>query len=324
MVFSMVAIGGITRLTESGLSITDWNVVMGSIPPVNEAEWQAEFNKYKTSPEFQYKNFDFTVQDFKSIYWWEWIHRELGRMIGVVFIFPFLYFLIKKRFTARGIRQLLVILFFGGLQGFLGWYMVKSGLVDEPRVSHYRLAMHLMTALITISLIWWLTLDIRAENKGNPDTSKGYKNLLGVFFTFFTLQLIYGAFVAGLDAGQIYNTWPLMGQSIAAPGTFSGKPFISSFYDSGQLVTIQFLHRTIAMVVWTLVLVLWLRSRKEKNASGIGASARLMFILVNVQFGLGILTLLMAVPVWLGVLHQLGAVLLLLASLYHAHRVIKG
>lgn len=318
LVFSMIAIGGITRLTESGLSITEWNVVMGSIPPMNDADWQSEFNKYKTSPEFQYKNFDFTLQDFKSIYWWEWIHRELGRIIGLVFILPFLYFIYKKRFTSTGIKRLLVILFFGGLQGFLGWYMVKSGLVDEPRVSHYRLAMHLMTALITISLIWWFILDIK-RNEEKISITRSYTILLRLFFSFFFIQLIYGAFVAGLDAGQIYNTWPLMGNKIAAPGAFSGKPFLSSFYDSGQLVTIQFLHRTIAMVVWSFILVLWLRARKEGYPATTINQVRGMFVLVNLQFGLGILTLLLAVPVWLGVLHQLGAVLLLLSSLYHIH-----
>lgn len=323
LVFSMIAVGGITRLTESGLSITEWNVVMGSIPPLNDADWNAEFAKYKESPEFKYKNFDFTVQDFKFIYWWEWVHRELGRLIGLVFMLPFLYFLIRKKLTGAGVRRLLVILLFGALQGFLGWYMVSSGLVDEPRVSHYRLALHLMTALITIALIWWLALDIRREQR-QVQPSGSYRVLLYLFFSFFILQLVYGAFVAGLDAGQIYNTWPLMGSHIAPPGTFSGKPFLTSFYDSGQIVTIQFMHRTIAMVVWAFVLVLWLRARKEGYPSHAVHSVRLMFLLVNIQFGLGILTLLMKVPVWLGLLHQLGAVLLLLASLSHAHRFSRN
>jgi len=324
LVFCMIAVGGITRLTESGLSITEWNVVMGSVPPTSDADWQAEFDKYKQSPEFRYKNFDFSLQQFKSIYWWEWTHRLLGRLIGLVFFLPFLYFLLRKKLTAKGVNRLLVIFVLGGLQGFIGWYMVQSGLVDEPRVSHYRLALHLITALLTISLIWWLTLDIRfPRNAAQPAGTQPYRNMLLAFFVIFTIQLIYGAFVAGLDAGQIYNTWPKMGEHWIAPGTFSGRPWHVSLYDQRHLVTIQFMHRMIAVVLVIFAGALWFRSRKETSSPAQKQGIQLMLGMICLQFLLGVCTLLLHVPVWLGVLHQLGAVLLLLSSLFHAHRVYR-
>lgn len=326
MVFFMVAIGGITRLTESGLSITEWNVVMGSIPPLNDDDWNEEFKKYQQSPEFLKKNIDFTVNDFKKIYWWEWIHRQWGRIIGLVFFIPFLIFLSKKYFKPAGIKRLLVIFVLGGIQGFIGWYMVKSGLVNEPRVSHYRLALHLFTALLTISLIWWFFLDVQTQYKPHLKSKpvKGHKNLFILYFILLVIQIIYGAFVAGLDAGQLYNTWPKMGDTWVAPGVFQGD-FINSLHSPDHLATIQFIHRTMAIVVFLIVVFLWFSGRKggKLNASqkkGLNG----MLLMVCVQFTLGVFTILNHVPISLGLLHQLGAVLLLLYSLHHLHTLTKS
>lgn len=326
MVFLMVAIGGITRLTESGLSITEWNVVMGSVPPLNDADWNEAFNKYQQSPEYLKKNIDFTVNDFKKIYWWEWIHRQWGRIIGLVFFIPFIIFLGKKYFKPAGIRRLIIIFILGGLQGFIGWYMVKSGLVNEPRVSHYRLALHLFTALLTISLIWWLFLDVQTQYKPHLKSKpvKSHRNLFLIYFMVLIIQIIYGAFVAGLDAGQLYNTWPKMGDEWVATGVFKGD-FITSLHSPDHLATIQFIHRTMAIVVFLLVVVLWGSGRKNGLLSASqkkGLNGMLM--MVCIQFGLGVFTIINQVPISLGLLHQLGAVLLLLYSLHHLHTLIKS
>ncbi len=326
MVFMMVAIGGITRLTESGLSITEWNVVMGSVPPLNDADWQTEFQKYQQSPEFKKKNIDFTVNDFKQIYWWEWIHRQWGRIIGMVFFIPFLIFLFKKYFKPPGVKRLVFIFILGGIQGFIGWYMVKSGLVNEPRVSHYRLALHLVTALLTISLIWWLFLDIQIQYKPHLKTRpvKRHKQFFDWCFLLFIIQIIYGAFVAGLDAGQLFNTWPKMGDEWIASHVFYGN-FFNALHAPENLATIQFIHRTLAIVVVLFVGGLWFAARRSKNLSvsqmkGLNG----MMVMVILQFILGVFTLLNHVPVSLGLLHQLGAVLLLLFSLQHLHTLVKS
>lgn len=326
MVFLMVAIGGITRLTESGLSITEWNVVMGSVPPLNDADWQTEFVKYQQSPEFKNKNMDFTVNDFKQIYWWEWIHRQWGRIIGMVFFIPFVIFLLKKYFKPSGVKRLVVIFILGGIQGFIGWYMVKSGLVNEPRVSHYRLALHLFTALLTISLIWWLFLDIQNQYKPHLKTKPvtGHQRVFFIFFLLFIIQIIYGAFVAGLDAGQLYNTWPKMGEEWVASGVFNGD-LLTALHAPENLATIQFIHRTLAIVVVLFVGGLWFSAIRHKklNASQMKGLNGMMLIVIC-QFILGVFTLLNHVPVSLGLLHQLGAVLLLLFSLQHLHTLVKA
>lgn len=326
MVFLMIAIGGITRLTESGLSITEWNVVMGSVPPLNDADWQVEFEKYQKSPEFLKKNIDFTINDFKQIYWWEWIHRQWGRIIGLVFFVPFLIFLLKKYFKPSGVKRLVIIFILGGIQGLIGWYMVKSGLVNEPRVSHYRLALHLITALVTISLIWWLFLDIQIQYKPylKSRVSKKHKQFFYWFFLLFSIQIVYGAFVAGLDAGQVYNTWPKMGEDWIASRVFYGN-FLNALHSPESLATIQFIHRTLAIVVVLFVGGLWFSARRYKILSSSQMKGlNGMMLMVIIQFMLGVFALLNHVPISLGLLHQLGAVLLLLFSLQHLHTLVSS
>lgn len=222
LVFAMVVVGGITRLTGSGLSITEWNVVTGTIPPVSEEGWLIEFEKYQHTPQFQLINSHFGVEDFKRIYWWEYIHRLLGRLIGLVFIIPFIYFVMKKQIDKQLMPKLLFMFLLGAWQGFLGWYMVKSGLLNKPFVSHYRLAIHLANAFITFGYIFWVAQGLKYGTSlslilNNKRITRLAISVLVLLF----IQIIYGAFVAGLHAGHIYNTWPKMGDDWIADSVFA-------------------------------------------------------------------------------------------------------
>ncbi|HMT27831.1 MAG TPA: COX15/CtaA family protein, partial [Bacteroidia bacterium] len=217
LIFGMVVVGGITRLTGSGLSITKWDVVTGSIPPLNEESWNKEFLHYQETPQFKHINSHFGIEDFKQIYWWEYIHRLLGRVIGLVFLIPFLWFLFTKQLNRELIVKSLILFAMGGLQGFIGWYMVSSGLVDVPSVSHFRLALHLITAFATFGLTFWFAFELINTVKITlTGWHKTLYNLVRIIFTFTILQILYGAFVAGMKAGYIYNTWPLMGDKLIA------------------------------------------------------------------------------------------------------------
>ncbi len=333
LVFTMILVGAITRLTESGLSITEWNVVTGTIPPLSEEKWYEEFEKYKLTPEYVDKNrYHFgegttALENFKKIYFWEWLHRFLGRFIGMVFLLPFLWFLKKGYFTRKAIPKLIFLFALGGFQGFLGWYMVKSGLVNEPRVSHFRLAMHLCTALTTLSLIWWIILDItHPEQRGVKTSSAFLKTGWKITFGLLIVQVIYGAFVAGKDAGQIYNTWPLMNGEFVAEGTFAQKPVYlnligTSNNGSPNLAGIQFMHRTLGILLFISIWALWVAGRFASIRYEARMALNGMALMITLQFILGVFTLLLAVPIWLGVLHQAGAVVLLLISLYYYHRI---
>ncbi|MBT8273655.1 MAG: COX15/CtaA family protein, partial [Bacteroidia bacterium] len=241
LIFLMVVVGGITRLTHSGLSISNYKLISGTIPPLNELEWQEAFELYKQYPEFQKLNYNFTLDDFKSIYFWEWLHRVLGRLIGLVFIIPFLYFLVRKQLSKPTTRKSIILLILGGFQGFLGWYMVKSGLIDRPDVSHYRLAAHLGTAFITFAYTFWVALDLIYPHK--QTINKGFRNLVRIGFGILLLQIIYGAFVAGLDAGFIHNHWPLMseGQFMHHTVYAEQEPLYKNFIEGKSGV--QFVHR---------------------------------------------------------------------------------
>lgn len=318
LIFIMVVVGGITRLTHSGLSISNYKLISGTIPPMNETEWQAAFDLYKQYPEYQKLNNTFTLEDFKDIYFWEWLHRVIGRFIGVVFIIPFLYFLLKRQLTKSTIKKCLVLLVLGGFQGFLGWYMVKSGLVDRPDVSHYRLAMHLTTAFITFAYTLWVALDLWFPTKKEVD--KGLRNLIRLGMAVLLVQIIWGAFVAGLDAGFIHNHWPLMsdGKLIHETVTIEQNPVWKNFVEGKSGV--QFVHRTLAYVVVALIGLIWYRTRKVNRTPLQTRGVRLLVLLVFVQFILGVFTLLLHVPVVLGVLHQVVAFFLLAAITFTLHR----
>lgn len=333
LIFLMVIVGGITRLTGSGLSITEWKVVTGTFPPMNENQWQQEFYKYQQSPQFKIINSNFSVEDFKGIYWWEYLHRLIGRMIGMIFLIPFIYFLIKKWVDKKLMPKLIIIFCLGGLQGTVGWLMVATGLQTAPHVSHFALASHLTVAFITFAYTFWVALDLIFENKnelvghaelspkviGKSDLSRYALAVLILLF----VQIIYGAFVAGLKAGLVFNTWPKMGDKWIAesvPFTFEREGLSSLVYN---LASVQFIHRTVAILLFALVSFLWMKRKninynlsvQQRNALNIAMAVVLM------QFALGVFTLLYAVPIWLGVLHQAGAFVLLGAVVYLLHRL---
>ncbi|PKP26163.1 MAG: heme A synthase [Bacteroidetes bacterium HGW-Bacteroidetes-2] len=323
LVFIMVIVGGITRLTDSGLSMTDWHIITEVIPPLSENAWEAAFEDYKKYPEYKKINIhnDFTLEDYKEIYFWEWLHRLLGRLLGVVFIIPFFYFLIKKKLTKETLKNCYILLFLGGFQGFLGWYMVKSGLIDHPNVSHYRLAMHLTTAFITFAFTFWVALNLmypKQEIKHKP-----LRNLLRFTLTILLLQIIWGAFVAGLNAGWIHNTWPFMndGKLIHETVTIEQTPIWKNFVEGKSGV--QFVHRYLAYVVVALVLWIGYNTKKRSTTISQKRGVNSLLILVFIQFVLGVFTLLLAVPLWLGVLHQVGAFFLLGAMTFTLHRFSK-
>jgi cytochrome c oxidase assembly protein subunit 15 len=321
LIFIMVIVGGITRLTHSGLSISNYKLISGTLPPLNEAEWQHAFELYKQYPEYQTLNYDFSLQDFKDIFFWEWLHRVIGRFIGVVFIIPFLYFLLKKQLTRSTIKKCVILLFLGSFQGFLGWYMVKSGLVDRPDVSHYRLALHLTAAFVTFGYTLWVALDIWYPIK--KEIQIKFRNLLRLGLALLLLQIIWGAFVAGLDAGWIHNYWPLMsdGKWIHETVTIEQDPVWKNFVEGRSGV--QFVHRYLAYVVVAIIAVIWYKARKMTLTAPQRNGVNILVGLVLLQFILGIFTLILQVPVWLGVMHQVAAFFLLAATTFTLHRFSK-
>jgi cytochrome c oxidase assembly protein subunit 15 len=321
LIFTMVIVGGITRLTHSGLSISNYKLISGTIPPLNELEWHDAFELYKQYPEYQKLNKHFDLQDFKDIYFWEWLHRVLGRFIGLVFLIPFIYFLIRKQLTKPTIKKTIILLCLGTFQGFLGWYMVKSGLVDNPDVSHYRLAAHLTTAFITFAYTFWVALDLIFPDK--KVTNITFRNLVRFGLLILLLQIIYGAFVAGLDAGFIHNHWPLMNESQFMHNTvyIEQTPIYKNFIEGKSGV--QFVHRILAYIVVLTILIIWRKGRKLKLNKYQKNGINLLLIMVGVQFLLGVLTLLLHVPVWLGVAHQVGAFVLLSIMTFTLHRFSK-
>lgn len=317
-ILAMVVVGGATRLTESGLSMVDWRPVTGFVPPLSDADWQTEFSKYKGSPEYQKVNVGMSLEAFKSIYHWEFWHRNLGRFIGVLFALPLAVFAAKRWIPAALMPRLLGLLVFGGAQGALGWFMVRSGLVDVPEVSHYRLAAHLSLALILFSAVFWTALDLLTPAPVSP--SKLSIKLVGWgFLALLALQIVYGAFVAGLDAGYAYNSWPDMGGEMIAQGAFEGETFIERYFNG--IETVQFLHRSLAYIVAVAaVVVAWFVPRRLDDVPGSNLAVALFFVILG-QVIIGVAALLNAVPVWLGALHQGWAVLVLATTLALLHRL---
>ena len=323
LLFVMVVVGGITRLTNSGLSMTDWHLVTDTFPPLTEEKWSQAFEEYKKFPEYQKINIhnDFQLEDYKFIYFWEWFHRFIGRIIGLVFIIPFVYFLIKKRLSSETIKKCVVLLGMGAFQGFLGWFMVRSGLIDNPDVSHFRLSLHLTFAFITFAYTLWVALDLIYPNKSTAILP--LKKIAQYTLLFLLLQIIYGGFVAGLNAGLIHNHWPLMsdGQFLHESVLLEKDNWLLRLTEGKSGV--QFVHRILAYVVVGLILLLAFKSHKfdltKDQKKGINA----LVIIVFLQFGLGVFTLLYSVPLWLGLTHQIVAFFLLTAMTYTLHRLSK-
>ena len=310
LIFLMVIIGGITRLTGSGLSITEWKPIMGAIPPMNDEEWQVAFEKYQQIPQFQKINYHFSLHDFKAIFWWEYIHRLLGRIIGIVFIIPFFFFWVKGMLSKKLIRRLLFLFLLGGLQGALGWFMVMSGLSERTSVSHIRLAIHLITAFITFGFTFYFALEVLFKKKQvMPEKMKSPIMLLLLLVV---IQIIYGAFVAGLHAGRIFNTFPLMGGNVIPGGIFQLTPGISNLFDNP--VTVQFIHRSLAYLIVILTTILfWMKKQFPETAR---RGINLLMTAVLIQFGLGIWTLLSGAEITISVIHQSGAFLLFSVCIY--------
>ncbi|MCP5130273.1 MAG: COX15/CtaA family protein [Pseudomonadales bacterium] len=321
VVLGMILLGGVTRLTGSGLSIVEWKPLMGVVPPLTEEGWQETFDKYRQFPEYKKVNRGMSLEGFKSIFMFEYLHRLLGRLIGVLFLLPMLYFAWRGRIRQGLMPKLVVLFFLGGCQGLLGWYMVKSGLVDNPRVSQYRLTAHLGLAVAIYAWMVWLAFDLLFPASGREQSARPYGAWAGWLVALVYLMILSGGLVAGTRAGFAYSTWPLMGDSFIPRGLYAGTPaWLDMFED---ITTVQFNHRIFAYLLVILIGVF----ATLVYRSGAGGHARLAAVLLvlalAVQVVLGISTLLLHVPVPLAAAHQGGAMLLLTAMLFAGHVVRK-
>jgi cytochrome c oxidase assembly protein subunit 15 len=321
LVFAMVVVGGVTRLTNSGLSIVEWQPLIGTIPPLSDKDWNELFEKYHQTPQYKKVNLGMSLEEFKSIFWWEYFHRLLGRVIGLAFFIPFLYFIARKGIDRPLGFKLAGIFVLGGLQGAMGWYMVKSGLVDNPHVSQYRLTAHLGLAFVIYAAMFWVALGLLFP----PDTSFVNSKVRGLrrFSTFLAVlifvMVLSGGFVAGIRAGLAYNTFPLMNGHVIPPEIFMLEPWYRNFFDN--MATVQFDHRMIAWTLAILIPVFWYRSRSLPLSGSARFACSLLLVMLAIQIGLGISTLLLVVPLPLAAAHQAGAVLLFTAALWVNHQL---
>ena len=310
-IFSMIVVGGITRLTDSGLSMVEWKPLMGILPPSSMNEWRIAFEAYQQYPQYAKLNQDMNIEAFKSIFYWEYGHRLLGRLIGVIYFVPLVLFLLMGRLEKGMPVKLCIGLMLGGLQGLLGWYMVKSGLIDVPRVSHYRLAAHLGLALLILAYLSWLIME--QLNLVRVETSKGFKRLVYFSTLLLLLQIFYGALVAGNRAGYGYNTFPLMNGEFVPQLAIHLSPYWLNFLDNNAML--QFVHRWLGFSMLLSVLAIVLQGFKQGSMQ-IRRGSLVLLAVVSVQFLLGVFTLLQVVPIGLASMHQAGAGILLLAILY--------
>ena len=315
----MVVLGGFTRLTGSGLSMTDWRPVTGILPPLTEAGWAEEFARYQASPEFEKVNSHMDVEAFKGIFWLEYLHRLLGRLIGIAFFVPFVYFAIRRDIRLREYPKFIAMFVLGGLQGLLGWYMVKSGLVDVPHVSQYRLTAHLSMAFLVYGFMLWVGLSLWFSND-RPGKHAWFGRTVALT-SLLVVTILSGGFVAGLKAGKIYNTFPLMGDSLVPPGLTAMTPLWRNFFENAA--TAQFDHRILALTTFSLIVLYWWRSRRADLPRRAAIGATTLLHTATLQVVLGISTLLMAVPILLGALHQAVAMLLLTSALFLVHSLSR-
>lgn len=309
----MVLLGGATRLTNSGLSMVHWSP-LGSLPPMNDVEWEQEFKHYQSSPEFRIVNKNFTVEKFRDIYWFEFIHRMTGRFIGIVFIIPFLWFWIKKKFPQGFLKKMFLLLCLGALQGVVGWLMVKSGLQKDPHVSHYRLAIHLLMALTLFGFIFWFMLDLLPAKKDRLIIKTPWPVL---FLLALVLQIFYGALTAGLKSGYLYPTFPLMGENVIPPLLFPGMGWKVIF--EGH-VAVQFIHRVLAFTLLITGILAWWRTRKLPDGSPVKQGAIFILFGLGIQVSLGAVTVLSGISILPALLHQVMAFVLTAAGIWLLHR----
>ncbi len=321
LVFAMVVLGGFTRLTGSGLSMVDWRPLMGVLPPLTDAEWQRVFEMYQQSPEFQYVNANFGVDDFKGIFWLEYLHRLLGRVIGIVFLLPFVYFVGRGFIPPRHWPRYGLMFVLGGLQGLLGWYMVKSGLVDVPHVSQYRLTAHLVAAFAIYAYMFWVALSLLFP-ADSGSARHAWFGRTAALLALVSVTVVSGGFVAGLKAGKIYNTFPTMGGDWIPPNLMALAPAWRNFFDNP--ITAQFDHRLLAITTLVVIVVYWIRSRSAQLPDRAGRAVNALLHTTILQVALGIATLLMAVPVLLGAAHQAVAMLLFTVTLFLVHALRRS
>ena len=308
LIILIILVGGLTRLTDSGLSITKWELFAGSLPPIGTEKWISYFNMYKEIPEYKQQNFAMTLEEFKIIFWWEWAHRQLGRLIGLAVLIPMIYFAIKNGYFI--LKEYGIIFILVCLQGFLGWYMVSSGLVDRVDVSHYRLSIHLVTAFIILSIIFWKFLKLTQIQLINTSIKL---SLIKFFILLLFIQLVIGAFVSGMDAGYVYNTWPLMGSSYY-PDDSKIIDFLSiNLFNDPSIV--QFIHRNLAYLIILFYLYLLFLVLKKKNYRLYIPTLFIGFSLV-LQIFLGIQTILSGVKIIYASLHQINSILIILSTIY--------
>jgi len=319
MVYAMVILGGVTRLTGSGLSMVEWDPIFGILPPLDQASWNETFTLYQQSPEYQKINIGMDLAGFKQIYWFEYSHRVLGRTIGTVFLLPFLFFLVKGWVQRPLIPKLLTMFVLGGLQGLLGWYMVKSGLVDNPHVSQYRLTAHLGLAILIYVYMFYIALGLWLGERRSASVPGGLRRATTLLTGLMFITILSGGFVAGLKAGYAYNTFPLMDGHWIPEVIFMQTPLWRNFFEN--IATVQFDHRLLATLVFFSVIVLWMTARRYALPATVKTGLHLMLATVFLQVGLGISTLLLHVPVALAATHQAGALLLLTIALYTHHRM---
>lgn len=324
LVFSMIVLGGVTRLTNSGLSMTDWKPVTGWLPPLSQEAWQAEFDRYKAFPEYQKINKGMSLDEFKGIYAFEFAHRVLGRIIGIVFFIPFLLFLVFGKIRGALTYRLGLLFILGGLQGGMGWFMVKSGLVDNPDVSHYRLTAHLALASLIFAVILWTIFDLTRARAVAQEAEQAVRRLAWIVLGLVVLQILIGGFVAGLNAGFVYTDWPLMGGNILPEDMMYMSPWYVNFLENPGAV--QFSHRLVAYLLLALAVLLYLISRRQDIRYDVRLGCVMVLVAIVIQALIGIVTLLYVVPVTLGALHQAGGmvVLAICISVVHSLATAKG
>ena len=309
VILGMITVGGLTRLTGSGLSITEWKPIMGALPPLSDSAWQDAFAKYQQIPQYRLENHGMSLEAFKGIFWWEWGHRLLGRLLGVVFFVPFVWFACVGAIKKSEWPRMLLLFALGGLQGFIGWWMVTSGFEVRTSVSQYRLAILLGAALLLLMAILWIALEYLRGGEGRGNAKRGF-----VFVGLVYLQMLLGALVAGLHAGLVYNTWPDMNGRVFPESPFFSTPWWINFFENDGLA--QFDHRIGAYVVAGVAAWIYLRGIRLTGYAK--TSAKAVAAIVTVQIFLGICTLLLMAPVWLSAIHQVTAALLLCAAVWHA------
>ncbi len=321
LVFAMVVVGGVTRLTNSGLSIVEWQPIVGTFPPLSQNDWEVVFEKYHQTPQYKKVNQGMSLDEFKGIFWWEYFHRLLGRVIGLAFFIPFVYFVARKGIDRPLGLKLAGIFLLGGLQGAMGWYMVKSGLVDNPHVSQYRLTAHLGLAFVIYAAMLWVALGLLfpASASQGGDRLRSLRQFSLALTSLIFVMVLSGGFVAGIRAGLAYNTFPLMNGHFIPPEIFMLEPWYRNFFDN--MATVQFDHRMIAWMLAFLVPLFWFKSRQLPLSASTRLACNLLLVMLAVQISLGIATLLLVVPLPLAAAHQGGAVLLFTAALWVNHKL---